>query len=67
MRTFAIEFSVMKGLGPDWVVKTVGVGIDDLEAELDESQIRDVAIADAREQLRRSGITRYQFRTLYET
>ena len=54
MRSFAIEFEVRKGLGPETAIKTVFVGLDDLDPEATEDEIRALAVQDAEEQLSRS-------------
>lgn len=53
MRSFALEFEIRKGFGPGWARKTVFVGLDDLEPEMSEGEIRELAVQDAEEQLSR--------------
>lgn len=54
MREFNILFSIRKGLGPEWVDKVIAVGLDDLPFDLDEDQIKRIAIEEAEKGLYRS-------------
>lgn len=67
MKEFAVAFSVMKGLGPAWTEKVVFVGLDDLDPELEEVEIKDMAIAEAKAELGRKGITRYVYKGICAT
>ena len=52
MREFAVHFLIRKGLGPEWVPKTIFVGLDDIEPEMEEYEIRAWARENAESVLR---------------
>jgi hypothetical protein len=56
-QTFVVSFLVRKGLGPVWNNKDVTVFFDDIDPETTESKLIDMAIYDAKEQLRKQGYT----------
>ena len=47
MREFAVHFLIRKGLGPDWISKTIFVGLDDIDHEMSEADIRQWARSEA--------------------
>lgn len=52
---FVVNVLIYKGLSrTDSFPKTICVGLDDLPAELSENEIREYAVRDAEEQLRRT-------------
>ena len=54
-----VNCRVMKGLGPEWIDKNVTVFLDDIGEWLSESEINDMVIFDAKEQLRKAGFIRF--------
>lgn len=55
MYFYIVEFSVMKGLGPDWVTKIVDVAYDDVDGDVPEYVIKEWAKKDAEAHLKRPG------------
>lgn len=54
MTVFNIEFSIRKGLGPDWFDKNISVGLDDLPEDLTDKEIENMAINEAESYLYKS-------------
>jgi hypothetical protein len=63
---YDIEFAALKGLGPDEIVVTVPIGMDDIEDFEPEPVVRDWAIRDAQAEMRRRGYTRFTLREVYQ-
>lgn len=51
---FAVHFKLRKGLGPEWVDKTIFVGLDDVDPETTEFELKQMAINEAESQLYRT-------------
>jgi hypothetical protein len=51
VREYAVHFNVRKGLGPEWESKTIFVGLDDIDHEMSEAEIRQLARSEAETQL----------------
>jgi hypothetical protein len=54
MREFAVTFGIRKGLGPDFVNKTLFVGLDDLPEDLTDSEVQSIAVNQAEERFYKS-------------
>ena len=65
MREFQIEFGALRGLGPDEMVKTIPVGLDDIEDGTPEPFIRDMAIAEGKQTMRALGFERFWVREIH--
>lgn len=50
-RSFNIEFSIRKGLGPDFFQKTISIGLDDLPADISEFEVKEMAKQEAEREL----------------
>lgn len=48
---FAVHFMIRKGMGPDSFKKTIFVALDDLEPDMTEQEIKDLAISQAEGEL----------------
>lgn len=62
---YEIEFSALKGVGPDPVVCTIPITIDDVEPDVPESIVRDWAIHEAKTEMRRRGFSRFTLREVF--
>jgi len=51
MRIVMVEISLRKGNGPEWVRKTYEQAYDDLPPEMEDYEIKKMAIADTERQL----------------
>lgn len=54
MRVLNVEFTIRKGLGPDTFIKVITVGLDDLDPEISDTEVRSMAIWEAERELYRS-------------
>lgn len=62
---YDIEFAALRGLGPQEMIVTIPIGIDDVEEDVPEPIVRDWAINDARTEMRRRGYERFTLREVY--
>lgn len=58
---FVVNFLVRRGLGPKWEQKNIEVFLDDIDPETTRSAIIDMAIYEAKEQLRKAGYTSSEY------
>jgi hypothetical protein len=48
---YVVHFSIRKGMGPEFMPRTVFVGLDDIPNEASDAEIKEMVIADAETQL----------------
>lgn len=69
MYEYNIEFGAIRGLGPGEIIKTIYVGLDDIDPnEYDgdpEPIVRDIAVAQAMQEMRDKGFTRFWVREIH--
>lgn len=65
--TYEFEYSVRKGLGPEWVNKPLTVFLDDLPQELTDYEIECTAINEAETRLRNGGFTKFEKLTMVKS
>lgn len=54
MASFYVTVMIRKGLGPEFVTRNLEVGFDDLEEDVSDGQLRQMAIAEVDSMLRKS-------------
>lgn len=64
MYCYNVIFSVRKGLGPEWVEKTVVIAIDDIEKGTPEYEIKEMAKMEAKAELERRGLKPFIFQDI---
>ena len=55
--TFNIHWQLRRGLGPEWVNKITGIGLDDLPSETTFEEAKQMAIDEFKAERRRNGTT----------
>jgi hypothetical protein len=48
---YAVHFSIRKGLGPEFMPRTVFVGLDDIPQDVSDAEVKDMVLRDAESQL----------------
>jgi hypothetical protein len=54
MYEYAVHFEIRKGLGPDYFPKTIFIGLDDIDPDLSNSEIKALAKNEAEQQLKQT-------------
>lgn len=58
---FLVTYSVRKGLGPDWIKKTMEIGIDDIEPGTTEKEMLEMAKLEFKDEMSRSGLSKSEY------
>jgi len=67
MYQYELEFSAMKGLGPEMITVVITIVFDDVAEDVPESVVKDWAINDAKQEMKARGFKNFTLIEVYNS